>query len=158
MKIILLTHEREIDRNTNTGRLAIKSTHGLVERIIWDRVNPDKKLLELIESNTTTLLYPNKEATPLSLASIENIVIIDATWQEARKIYNKSPYLKAISKTTLSTKTTSQYILRRNQPQSGLCTIECIIEILKLKGEDHLANKLIEKFEYFNNPNKSALH
>ena len=152
MKIYLLTHAREINRETNTGSIAIKSTEGLVERIIWDRVNPDKQLVELIESNATILLYPNPEAKPLSKATFENIIIIDATWQEARKIYNKSPYLKAIKKATLTIQNTSQYNLRRNQPQGGLCTIECIIEILKIKEQTDLIKKLTEEFESFNNP------
>jgi DTW domain-containing protein YfiP len=151
MKIFLLTHERELDRKTNTGNIAIKSTKDLVERIIWDRVNPDNRLLKLIESDSIILLHPNKDAQALSIEKFENVIIIDATWQEARKIYNKSPYLKTTNKATLIPKNTSQYNLRRNQPQGGLCTIECIIEILKLKGENQLAKKLTEEFKSFNN-------
>ena len=152
MKIFLLTHEREIDRKTNTGIVAINSTKKLVERIIWDRVNPDKRLLELIESNSTILLFPSLDAKPLSTTNFENVIIIDATWQEARKMYNKSPYLKTTNKAILISKNTSQYNLRRNQPQGGLCTIECVIEILKLKGKNNFANNLTEKFESFINP------
>lgn len=152
MKIFLLTHEREIDRKTNTGIVAINSTKKLVERIIWDRVNPDKRLLELIESDSTVLLFPSLDAKPLSTINFENVIIIDATWQEAKKIYNKSPYLKTTNKATLSLKKTSQYNLRRNQPQGCLCTIECIIEVLKLKGKNHIAKSLTEAFGSFNNP------
>jgi DTW domain-containing protein YfiP len=152
MKIFLLTHEREMDRKTNTGNIAIKYTNNLVERIIWDRVNPDKKLLELIESNKATLLYPDEDAKPITFTNFENMIIIDATWQEARKIYNKSSYLKAIKKVTLTLQNTSQYNLRRNQPQGGLCTIECIIEILKIKEQSELIKKLTDEFESFNNP------
>jgi DTW domain-containing protein YfiP len=153
MKIFLLTHERELDRKTNTGNIAIKATKEFVERIIWDRVNPNKKLLKMIEKNEVTLLYPDKEAKPFSIDNFKNVIIIDATWQEARKIYNKSPYLKATNKTILNSKNTSQYNLRRNQPKGGLCTVECIIELLKTTGENELANKLSEKFKSFNFPN-----
>ena len=159
MKIFLLTHAREINRKSNTGNIAIKSSKGLIERIIWDRVNPNKRLLEVIESNTTALLYPSIDAKPLTISSIPNfdkIIIIDATWQEARKIYNKSPYLKITNKTSLNVKNTSEFNLRRNQPQGGLCTIECIIEILKLKENNQLVNTFTTEFDSFNNPNKNS--
>lgn len=158
MKIFLLTHEREVDRKSNTGSIAINSSEGIVERIIWDRVNPNKKLLELLESNTSTLLHPSREAKPLSsltIAHFDHIIIIDATWQEARKIYNQSPYLKATNKATFNTNNTSQYNLRRNQPAGGLCTIECVIELLKLKGKNQLAMTLTKIFDSFNNPIKA---
>jgi len=157
MKIFLLTHEREIKRKSNTGNIAIKSSNGLVERIIWDRVNPNRRLLEMIESHTATLLYPNLDAKPLtelSIANFNNVIIIDATWQESRKIYNSSPYLKSSHKVTLDVKNASNYHLRRNQPKGGLCTIECIIEILKLNGNSQLVKSLTDEFSSFNDPNK----
>ena len=154
MKIHLLTHQRELARKTNTGNLAIKTTDGLVERVIWDRLHPDNKLVELIESNSVTLLYPSSEAKPLSLAGLENIIIIDATWQEARKIYNQSPYLKGINKATLNSNKISEYKLRRNQPEDGLCTIECVIEILKLQGQNQLSKSLACEFDSFNKSKK----
>jgi DTW domain-containing protein YfiP len=153
MKIYLLTHEREINRKTNTGSIAIEAANGLVERILWDRVNPSKKLLELIESNSALLLYPSKDSNQSSIKNFENVIILDATWQEAQKMYNKSPYLKDSSKAALSSKKPSQYNLRRNQTRRGLCTIECVIEILKLKGKVQLAEELSLSFKSFNNPN-----
>ncbi len=63
---------------------------------------------------------------------------------------NKSPYLKTASKATFKTTTASKYQLRRNQPKGGLCTVECIIEVLKLKGDTGLAEKLAADFIAFN--------
>lgn len=168
MKIILLTHERELHRATNTGSLAIENTNNIVERIVWERVNPSKALTQLIESNSAALLYskatPSEAAltissevtpakpvlSPLKLEAYENIIIIDGTWQEAKKIFKQSPYLKAAPHFTLKTETKSLYKLRANQLEGGLCTIECIIEVLKLKGQNKIAAELIEKFDQFN--------
>ena len=150
MKIILLTHEREINRKTNTGNIALKLLPELVERIVWERKQPNSKLLKLIDLGSTILLQPSKNTEPLTNIDFENIIIIDATWQEAKKIYNHSPYLNTIETAVLNSKTTSQYLLRRNQPNGGLCTIECIIEILKLKNENQLATKLKFIFDAFN--------
>ena len=186
MKIFLLTHERELHRGTNTGSLAIDDSNDIVERILWERVNPNKDLTKLIENNEALLLYSKGESSSAvsstvspsessamssvnslvnslvnspaissvisstSIQDYENIIIIDGTWQESQKIYNHSPYLKDAPKFTLKTSNDSSYKLRANQPKGGLCTIECIIEVLKMKGQDKIASALSVKFEQFN--------
>lgn len=160
MKIYLLTHERELHRGTNTGSLAIKYSTNIVERILWERVNPNKDLIKLIENNEAVLLYSKGESSPegessslvssIIIEKYENIIIIDSTWQEARKIFNHSTYLKNAPQFTLKTANNSLYKLRANQPEGGLCTIECIIEVLKIKGQDKIATELSLKFVQFN--------
>ena len=63
MKIFLLTHERELHRGTNTGSLAIDDSNDIVERILWERVNPNKDLTKLIENNEALLLYSKGESS-----------------------------------------------------------------------------------------------
>ena len=150
MKIFLLTHERELHRVTNTGALAIDDSNEIVERIVWDRVNPNKGLMELIENNEALLLYSKGESSSAIIQAYENIVIIDSTWQESQKIFNQSSYLKTAPQFTLNTPNDSLYKLRGNQPKGGLCTIECIIEVLRIKGENKIASVLALKFEQFN--------
>jgi DTW domain-containing protein YfiP len=162
MKIFLLTHERELHRGTNTGALALENSNNLVERILWERVNPNKELTRLIDNNSAVLLYSNGEsscavssvmsstAPPVIIEEYENIIIIDSTWQEAKKIFNHSAYLKNAPQFTLKTESNSLYKLRANQPKGGLCTIECIIEVLKMKGQAKMASELSLKFDQFN--------
>jgi DTW domain-containing protein YfiP len=162
MKIFLLTHERELHRATNTGSLAIEDSNKTVKRIVWERLTPNKELIQLLENNEAVLLYSNRTTTPVGsptmmsavsrvkIENYENIIIIDSTWQEANKIFNQSPYLKSAPQFTLKTTNDSSYKLRANQPKGGLCTIECIIEVLKLKGEDRMASELVLKFNQFN--------
>ncbi|MBA6288328.1 DTW domain-containing protein [Colwellia sp. MB3u-4] len=156
MKIFLLTHERELHRATNTGALALESANEIVERIIWERVNPNKDLTRLIENNEAVLLYSKAESSSAAsrprptIEEYENIIIIDSTWQESNKIFNQSSYLKNAPQCTLKTANASLYNLRANQPKGGLCTIECIIEVLRLKGQDKMAAELSLKFEQFN--------
>jgi DTW domain-containing protein YfiP len=158
MKIFLLTHERELHRATNTGSLALEYSNNIVERILWERVNPNRNLISLIENNKAVLLYSKgevlspvaSEMSSLSIEEYENIIIIDSTWQEARKIFNHSAYLKNVPQFTLKTTNDSSYKLRANQPKGGLCTIECIIEVLRLKGQSKMAAALSLKFDQFN--------
>lgn len=171
MKIFLLTHERELLRATNTGSIALEYAKGIVERVIWERVNPNKTLSRLIENNAAVLLYSklqsstaakvgaSEETEPMAVSPVllsvniddyDNVIIIDSTWQEATKIFNHTDYLKSAPQFTLKTKSNSLYKLRANQPKGGLCTIECIIEVLKIKGENKLAAELLSTFHQFN--------
>ena len=150
MKIILLTHERELNRKTNTGAIAIDHSGGIVERILWERVNPNTDLVELFANNKALLLYPSAGDSSADIEDFDNIVVIDSTWQEAQKIYNRSPYLKTAPKAVLSPEHQSAFQLRRNQRAGGLCTIECVIELLRIKGREQLADALAIKFNLFN--------
>lgn len=170
MKIFLLTHERELRRGTNTGSLAINNSNNIVERILWDRVNPNKALTRLIANNEAVLLYSKAKQSldilsgstsdkasihsrvlpSVILEEFENIIIIDSTWQEANKIFNHSNYLQNAPQFTLKTTSDSLYKLRANQPKGGLCTIECIIEVLRLKRQHKIASELSLKFDQFN--------
>lgn len=150
MKIILLTHEREYRRVTNTGSIALNLSNGAVERVLWERTNPDKKLIELLANEKAALLYPTSEPTSANIGDVDTFIIIDSTWQEAQKIFSKSTYLQNAPKISLPITTQSRFALRRNQVDGGLCTIECIIELCKLKGCDAFAKQLTIAFEQFN--------
>jgi len=149
MQIILLTHSREVSKKTNTGQL-VQQFIPNTQTIIWQRIQPDKKLLQLIKTGKTALVYPSDE-TDKSAAhcDFENYILIDSTWQEARKIYNRSPYLQNLPRLQLIRNSQSQYSLRRNQLEGGLCTAECAIELLLRKGKTALANELQDSFNNF---------
>jgi DTW domain-containing protein YfiP len=169
MKIYLLTHSREPTRGTNTGQLVSLVLGERARVIIWDRVNPDPDLLHLIESQSVSLLFPepsvnvmdatgtatanNELKTPEALPMTSNqalsnqarpsgYIILDATWQEARKMYNRSPYLHSLVKCQLTPARPSSYVMRRNQLAEGLCTAECVSELLRLHNEPELAQTL----------------
>jgi DTW domain-containing protein YfiP len=168
MKIYLLTHSREPTRGTNTGQLVTRVLGERARVIIWDRVNSDPDLLHLIGSQSVSLLFPepsvnvmdsmgtatdkNELKTPdafpeaLSMTSNQSrpsgYIILDATWQEARKMYNRSPYLHSLVKCQLTPARPSSYVMRRNQLAEGLCTAECVSELLRLHNEPELAQTL----------------
>lgn len=143
MRIILLTHERELERKTGTGIITQKYVD-FCDIITWYRKEPDP-VFNSLEPEKTLLIYPGKESeTEIDITQYDNFVLIDGTWQEARKIYNRSPYLRNFREYELKDTPTSIYTLRRNQV--GLCTVETVIELLKRKGEDQLAEELYEHF------------
>jgi DTW domain-containing protein YfiP len=76
-------------------------------------------------------------------------VILDATWQQAKKMYRQSSYLQKADKIALDQAPVSRFQRRRNQRDGGLCTAECVIELLK-SAEDELHTKLEYSFSSFN--------
>lgn len=150
MSIILLTHQRELDRKTNTGVLALETCAGIVRRVVWARREPDPALVDLLQRDQAVLVYPGGDGPAAQLGDYEHVILLDATWQEARKMYNQSPYLRSAPKAELSVDKASSYRLRRNQPAGGLCTAECVIHILRDKGLYQEAAELETRFSAFN--------
>lgn len=147
IKITLLTHEKEFAKRSNTGRLVVDVLGSAVEQISWDRTSPPAKLVEEIEAGGVALIYPGAEDESGSvLADFKHFIIIDGTWHEARKIHQRSPYLQKVRRFCLKTAEESVYNLRKNQKKSGLCTAECVIEILRKTGKIAEAELLQESF------------
>lgn len=152
-KFVLLTHEREMTRTTNTGRLiedAILETLTLV----WDRTKPDPLLLNLLKSQDyqAYLVFPGdrqEEEKKLVVYEKNNkiplFIMIDATWKEARKILRKSDYLKDLPILDLKLSNKSIYFLRRHSDDHHLCTAEVGIALLGLI-EDEKAKAYLEAY------------
>lgn len=151
MKFWLLTHTEELKKTTGTGKLIKETLDEYCEIIPWSRVTPSESILTL-SPNNTVLIYPNENDQATSFNSdtsqIENIIIIDGTWQQARKIYNRSPYLHAFPHKEIQD-VKSIYTKRRNQKSIGLCTAE--VAIYLLDERDHPSTKALrDRFLEFN--------
>ena len=94
--------------------------------------------------------FENESIKLEGINTFSAFVILDATWQEARKMYNRSKYLQQAKKISLQVALPSTYRKRRNQIKGGLSTAECAIQLLKHKGEIEMAGKLQCEFDQFN--------
>lgn len=155
MLITLLTHETELNKPSNTGRLVSECMAELTGvrcfRVIWQRKQPDAGLLARLQTTRSGLLYPSVNAMPLPADGCGpvplHMVLIDSTWQQARKIYNHSPYLHALPAFVLTGAQNSRFTLRRNQLAGGLCTLEAVAALAKIQQLPELAAKLEGVFE-----------
>lgn len=171
----LLTHENELNRATNTGQLISHVfSKSQVHVYLWQRKNPPQALLQHLQSQCIipVLLYPSEACLTTSeikknVADIQAknqhnqpkanaqllFILLDATWQEANKMINKSPWLNGIPHLKIDTDKPSCYTLRRNQKEGNLCTCEVAIELLEQFGESenaaHLQNYMLQYLEYF---------
>ncbi|WP_445946145.1 DTW domain-containing protein [Shewanella sp.] len=166
MKLVLLTHSRELERPSNTGKLVhtvLENTTDMqVCTVVWQRKQPCAQLLAQLATESWALLYPGSETVaacevlqscsigslkmPLN-RSVKGLVLLDATWQEAQKMYNQSPYLHQLTKMLIEQTKPSVYRLRRNQKDYGLCTAECISAILCYLGLHSQAKQLLQDLE-----------
>ena len=150
MKFTLLTHFKELEKRSNTGRVVLDVLGSDAEQLRWDRMNPPVSLLEEIETGGVALVYPGtSDGNDVNLTGITRFILIDGTWHEARKIYQRSPYLMKIRRIGLTPTVMSRYNLRKNQKEACLCTAACVIEILRGIGDDTLADRLEEGFLAF---------
>ena len=153
MKITLLTHFKEFEKRSNTGRLVVDVLGDAAEQVRWDRMNPPARLVEEIEAGGVALVYPGAaDENDGDLSGITQFIIIDGTWHEARKIHQRSPYLQKVRRICLKTGEKSAYNLRKNQKEECLCTAECVIEILRLAGKNAEAGELQKRFLAFIRP------
>jgi DTW domain-containing protein YfiP len=147
MKFTLLTHSKEFDKRSNTGRVVVDVLGETAEQVRWDRLHPPVRLLGEIEAGGVALVYPGAaDETGADLTGISQVILIDGTWQEARRIHQRSPYLHKLRRICLKTAEKSVYNLRKNQKESGLCTAECVIEILRRSGDISQAERLKASF------------
>ncbi|MDD2899645.1 MAG: DTW domain-containing protein [Desulfuromonadaceae bacterium] len=153
MKITLLTHFKELEKRSNTGRLVVDVLGDAAEQLRWDRMVPPAGLVEEIEAGGVALIYPGAvNENDGDLSDIKRCILIDGTWHEARKIHQRSPYLQNIRRIGLKIDEKSAYNLRKNQKEFGLCTAECVIEVLRLAGDISAAEELQERFLAFIRP------
>ncbi|MBM6551309.1 DTW domain-containing protein [Marinomonas ostreistagni] len=135
MHIWLLTHSEELKKSNGTGQLVKQVLPTQCSIITWQRTEPNAAICAL-PNDKTLLIYPRPEEqidqTPAEeiLNSVEHIIILDGTWQQARKMYNQSPYLHGFPKYEIIGQT-SIFQRRRNQVTNGLCTAESAAFLLE---------------------------
>ncbi|MDX2322300.1 MAG: tRNA-uridine aminocarboxypropyltransferase [Moritella sp.] len=148
MHIYLVTHEREFSRRSNTGKLVQQFLPDETSIVPWHRKEPDSKLLTAIKSGRVAILAPDADGEH-EISDFDSVVLLDSTWQEARKMYRQSDYLKDLPKVTLTARQASEFILRANQIEGGLSTVECAIELLRLQQRESEAEQLVLAFKAF---------
>jgi DTW domain-containing protein YfiP len=69
-------------------------------------------------------------------------ILLDGTWDEARKMFRKSPYLDRFPVLSLHPDQLSRYQLRRSQTEAHFCTAEVGAMCLDLAGDSHASQML----------------
>ncbi len=128
----------------------------------WTRTEVDPALLTLLADPQwqAYVVFPSEFAAPERVvhelpdtASAHGrrplFILLDGTWDEARKMFRKSPYLQHLPVLSLHPEQLSRYQLRRAQSDSHLCTAEVGALCLNLANDTQAAHALNAYFDVF---------
>jgi DTW domain-containing protein YfiP len=155
---ILLMHEDEVLKPTNTGRLLAELFPTATFVFEWARVHPPEHVQELLADpkRLCLLVFPSDDALAPWQAqqnAAQNgqqltLILLDGTWKQARKMFNRTPWLAGLQSLSLPI-TSSTYALRKAALDGCLSTAEAAIGLL-----EHLdrpaGNALQTYFSLFN--------
>ena len=149
--VCLLMADIEPLKPTNTGWLVadvVTDTFAFG----WARTETDAALLALLDDPQWQpfVVFPGEYATPervvhevLPQANKRPLfILLDATWNEARKMFRKSRYLDRFPVLSLQPEQVSRYVLRRSRRDDHFCTSEVAALCLELAGETRAAATL----------------
>lgn len=128
-KLVILQHPGEVKRNIRTCKMLELGLAPGCCTVYTGRKFPGKnaQLASILSSPTTRILYPGPDSSPLTSVSpsfVSTLVILDGTWDQARKLFSHNPILQGVQKVSISLPTPSEYIVR-TQPSAGcMSTLE----------------------------------
>ncbi len=137
-RVIVLMHTFEHVLTTNTAKLAVKS---LTNSEIQIHGRKDERLSsESLHQagRNSLLLYPSPFATELTedfvsgLSGPVTLIVPDANWRQTQKFVRREPALFGIPHVKLPAGPPSEYRLRMQRHESGVCTLEAIARAIGL--------------------------
>ncbi|RYZ98937.1 MAG: DTW domain-containing protein, partial [Moraxellaceae bacterium] len=137
---IVLMHEDEVLKPTNTGRLvADVFPNTLVFE--WARLTPPEGLTRILADpqRLIVLVFPSDDAYGPDHAQRQaqlgnqrlTLILLDGTWKQARKMFNRTPWLAGIPTVAVPIQST-QYALRKAAHEGCLSTAEAAIGLLAM--------------------------
>lgn len=159
--VCLLMHDAEPLKPSNTGWLiadVVQDTFAFG----WSRVQIDPALTALLQDPQWQpyVVFPGEfvsppervihtlPAQPAHAGKRPLLILLDATWNEARKMFRKSPYLERFPVLSLQPEQISQYVLRRSNREDHFCTSEVAALCLALSAHasDVHAGQVLERY------------
>ncbi|CNK94835.1 DTW domain-containing protein [Yersinia mollaretii] len=157
-RFCLIMFDTEPLKPSNTGRL-IADILPETQAFLWARTEVDPALLAAISDPTRQpyVVFPEKYAEPprqvINQLPVSDkpplFILLDGTWNEAKKMFRKSPYLADLPMLSLNVTTTSDYLLREAPRPEQHCTVEVAAALLQQAGDTLAADGLTAHFHYF---------
>ena len=149
-RVVLVLHNAEEHKTSNTGRLAIRCLPNseVVLRGIpgapTARVHPDPEMEPL-------LLFPEADAKEIGFwkdhAKPVELFVPDGTWGQAQRARNRVGGLGALPCARVSREGPSTYRLRTTADPRRLSTLEAIAEALGVLEGPHIRDELLRIFD-----------
>ncbi len=154
-RVVLLLHQLEARKPTNTGRLALRclpsSQEVLRGRIGGEgprEVSGPEPPAWLARAERPVLLFPHEEATPLHAWRDRpgplTLIVPDGTWSQAVRARRRIPGLADIPCAALPAGLISTYRLRHDARPGRLSTLEAIAHALGVLEDASVAEALLD--------------
>jgi hypothetical protein len=136
--IVILQHPRERFHAVGTVRIARLA----LQRIRVESCAPwsDAAAIRSRLPRGAALLYPLAGAPDLAALPAAqrppHLVLLDATWFHARKMYEAHTWLRALPHVSLTPSAPSRYRIRREPKPQYVATLEAIIDALRILEPD----------------------
>jgi len=143
-RVVIVRHHLEKHRSSNSGRLAHAA---LPNSVIVDHGGLGGPAV-LPPLDGAWLLYPAGESVDLATAPPPaQLVVLDATWSQARRMYRKLGALRGLPVLRLPDAPVPPARLRESPGEGRVSTIEAIARALRLLEGDAVATPLEQLFE-----------
>ena len=142
LKIVILQDPKEAQHAKNTVSLL---SLGLPSVECISTANQDALSSALRQKDPAKwcLVFPSDDAVPIesidagSAAEIEGLILLDATWRKAKKLYFTEPLLHDFNAVCFSRPPVGQYSIRKSPSVESLSTLEaCAYAIEQIAGEN----------------------
>ncbi len=128
IELIILQHPSETKHALNTVKLMKKSFHK-IKVFVGENFNDDQNLKKILEDKNvnSALIFPNEKATLLTTeekSKITHLILIDGSWNKAKKIFFSSTILHSLPSFSLNPNKESNYRIRSSKFEDSLSTLE----------------------------------
>lgn len=131
--VVVVRHDREAAKSTGTARVASLALPR--SRLVGFGDDPQEANAKLA-GLTGHLLFPAEPQAPWPTGPVENLVVLDGTWRQTRRMLKKLPALQGLPRLWLPPKETAVLRLRESAVEGGRSTLEAIADALAiLEGE-----------------------
>ncbi len=157
--VVILQHPNEVKQSKGSATLLVNSLKNCT-LLTGECFNENIELARIIRhyQDQIYLLYPEKQATIISCKinqdeekSVRCLILLDATWKKAYRMYQVSTNLQQLPKLQLPTGLPSYYAIRKTRVDNGLSTLEASCYALALLENNELRYQiLLKNFITFN--------
>jgi DTW domain-containing protein YfiP len=137
-RFLVLQHVVETRKKSNTGTVAALALVN-ARRLIYGA--PDEPLdTALLTEPGTWLLYPDGPPAPPDAPTPRQLVVLDASWSQARRMTQRLPVLRSLPRLVLPPLAPGTLRLREPSHPSGMSTLDAIARaVAVLEGPEAAA-------------------
>ncbi|MBL9037764.1 MAG: DTW domain-containing protein [Archangium sp.] len=140
-RVLVVRHERESFKSTGTARIAgLALSNSAIIDVGEGTAEADATLRPQLRG--ACLLFPGEGTAPWPSTPPSQLVVLDGTWRQTRRMFAKLPSLHALPRLQLPTKPEPVLRLRESTFAEGRSTLEAIADALALLEGPDIAEPL----------------